>query len=206
MKYWWLQRREGSRSCHIGGDQKNKGGIRRSSRASRGYLGNQSVPGRAGIEIKSRVDVPTERAPATLDEGILLRPTMGRRMYIAKDDVDRMGMTPGCRGCIAANRGEAPKNHSEECRTRMETAVSAYDTERFERALDRYMKIMGNTEKTTKKSEKKGKKEKMVKVEKKEEGASDQGRERKRAREDMEDHEEKGETGQGEEQTEARLG
>ena len=84
--------------------------------------------------------------------------------------------------------------------------VSAYDTERFERALDRYMKNMGNTERTTKKSEKKGKKEKKVKVEKQEEGAGDQGRERKRAREDTEDREEKGETGQGEEQAEARLG
>ena len=97
----------------------------------------EPVPGRAGIEIKSRVEVPTERAPVTLDEGILLRPKVGRRMYITKDDVDRMGMTPGCRGCIAATRGEAPKNHSEECRTRMETAVSAYDEERFEKALNR---------------------------------------------------------------------
>ena len=67
-----------------------------------------------------------------------MRPKTGRRMYITKDDVDRMGMTPGCKGCIAAKNNWAPKNHTEACRTRMETAVSAYDKERFEKALHRY--------------------------------------------------------------------
>ena len=32
----------------------------------------EPIPGREGIEIKSRVHIPTEREPLTLDEGILL--------------------------------------------------------------------------------------------------------------------------------------
>ena len=64
-------------------------------------------------------------------------------------------MTPGCRGCIAANRGGPPKNHSEACRIRIETAVSAYDKERFEKALHRYTKAQA------KKLEQSDKKRKM---------------------------------------------
>ena len=67
-----------------------------------------------------------------MDEGILLRQRVGRRMKITKGDMRKMGMTAGCRGCIAVNRGGQPVNHSEACRGRMETAVSAYGTERFE--------------------------------------------------------------------------
>ena len=78
-----------------------------------------------GIEIKSKVEIPSEHEPITMDEGILLGPKTGRRMYITKDDVDKMGMTPGCKGCIAAKNNWAPKNHTEACRTRMETAVSS---------------------------------------------------------------------------------
>ena len=69
----------------------------------------------------------------------MLRPKTGRRMYITKDDVDKMGVTPGCKGCIAAKNNWAPKNHTEACRTRTETAVAAYDKDRFEKALDRYV-------------------------------------------------------------------
>ena len=59
-------------------------------------------------------------------------------MYITKDDVENMGMTPGCKGCIAAKNNWPPRNHTEACRVRMETAVSAYDKDRFEKALHRY--------------------------------------------------------------------
>ena len=35
----------------------------------------EPVPGRGGIEIKSKVTIPSESVPLTIDEGILLRPT-----------------------------------------------------------------------------------------------------------------------------------
>ena len=70
----------------------------------------------------------------------MIRPKTGRRMYITKEDVNKMGPTPGCTGCVAAMNGWAPKNHTEACRTRMETAVSAHDNVRFERALDKFIK------------------------------------------------------------------
>ena len=66
-----------------------------------------------------------------MDEGILLRPKTGRRMYVTKEYVRKMGMTPGCEGCRPGNRGEKKSvNHTEECRTKMETAVAAYDAEK----------------------------------------------------------------------------
>ena len=76
--------------------------------------------------------------PLAIDEGILLRPTKTRRIYITKDDVEKMGPTPGCRGCISITRGGPPRNHNEDCRTRMETANAAYDGERYDKALSRY--------------------------------------------------------------------
>ena len=39
---------------------------------------------------------------------------------IERDDVMRFGMTVGCPGCIAINRGDPHKQHSKECRTRIE--------------------------------------------------------------------------------------
>ena len=41
-----------------------------------------------------------------------------RRFKITKEDVRKYGMTPGCRGCIALNRGGQAVNHSETCRER----------------------------------------------------------------------------------------
>lgn len=42
-----------------------------------------------------------------------------RRLYIKKGDVEKYGMTPRCKGCLAAMRGAAATAHSEECRRRM---------------------------------------------------------------------------------------
>ena len=59
---------------------------------------------------------------------------------MSQKDVQRHGWhTIGCPGCEAVNRNSAvPKNHNEACRARIETAIAAYDVERYERALGRY--------------------------------------------------------------------
>ena len=44
----------------------------------------------------------------------------------------RIGMTPGCRGCSALNRGGQSVNHSEECRSSFEKELEAEGDDRIE--------------------------------------------------------------------------
>ena len=54
-----------------------------------------------------------------------------RRVYIRRNVVLRKyGFTQGCRGCMAAETGHAPENHSEARRRRVESAMEADDVER----------------------------------------------------------------------------
>ena len=49
-----------------------------------------------------------------------------RRASIKRKDVDIFGLTPGCRGCIAINRGlpgSKSIEHNEECRKRHENKM-----------------------------------------------------------------------------------
>ena len=72
------------------------------------------------------------------EEVIVIPPTsresIPRRIYIKKDDVSdsKYGITVGCRGCEAANRGLVGI-HSESCRVRIEKEIAAKEPERFER-------------------------------------------------------------------------
>ena len=44
-----------------------------------------------------------------------------RRRGITQTDLDKYGLTPGCPGCLAKQRGEiAKRGHSEACRKRIE--------------------------------------------------------------------------------------
>ena len=54
-----------------------------------------------------------------------------RRVYIRRNvELRKYGFTQGCRGCMAAETGNAPENHSEACRRRIESAMEADDVER----------------------------------------------------------------------------
>ena len=54
------------------------------------------------------------------------RESISAWIYIKKDDVSdsRYGITLGCRGCEAANRGLV-RIHSERCRSRIENEIAA---------------------------------------------------------------------------------
>ena len=41
----------------------------------------EPIQGRSGIEVKSRVEIPGEKQPVTMDEGILLRPKWEKNVY-----------------------------------------------------------------------------------------------------------------------------
>ena len=100
----------------------------------------EPIPGREGIEIKSKVRIAEDVGPITTDPNISFRPAKTRWIYITKEDVLKMGPTPGCHGCISVTRGGPARNRNEACRTRMETAIAAYDADRYERALSRMVR------------------------------------------------------------------
>ena len=79
----------------------------------------EPVPGREGIDIKAQVELPrAEGQPDRIIEPAQKR-IIRRRAAITKEDVRRYGMTPGCRGCEAANVGKR-RDHNGTCRKRME--------------------------------------------------------------------------------------
>ena len=47
-----------------------------------------------------------------------------RRLYIQKADLEKVGYTAGCPGCISMLRGTARQAHSEGCRRRVEVELS----------------------------------------------------------------------------------
>jgi hypothetical protein len=60
-----------------------------------------------------------------------------RRLRINKKDVEKFGMTPGCDGCRAANRGAPARNHNEECRKRIKGELEKTGDQRVEREQEK---------------------------------------------------------------------
>ena len=61
-----------------------------------------------------------------------------RGIYIRREDLreDNSGMTPGCRGCEAANRGIIGILN-ERCRLRIEKAIEEKEPDRYTRVMAR---------------------------------------------------------------------
>jgi len=80
----------------------------------------EPIPGRTGIEIRSRVLLPEDRhKPIPVirgEEGDYIV----RRMRINRETIRKLGFTVGCPGCRAVNRNLPAVNHNEECRKRIE--------------------------------------------------------------------------------------
>ncbi len=79
----------------------------------------EAIPGREGIGIKSSVNLPRDETEIRRTEAGVEKEVVRRRLKIAKEDVKEFGMTAGCRGCVAVNRGGQAVNHSEICRSRI---------------------------------------------------------------------------------------
>ncbi len=92
----------------------------------------EPIPGREGIELKTSVNIDTGEAVHDPMIGFE-KPYVKRRFRINKEDVLRRGMTPGCKGCSALNRGGQPVNHSEECRSRFQKELEEEGDERIEK-------------------------------------------------------------------------
>ena len=71
------------------------------------------------IEIKSSVKLPRYENELTNTDVGVEKEVVRRRLTIVKEDVKEFGMTAGCRGCIAVNRGGQAVHHSGTCRERI---------------------------------------------------------------------------------------
>ena len=79
----------------------------------------EPVPGREGIAIKSMIDIPKVGDPPMPVEVGIDKEISRRRAGLTNDDIMTHGLTPGCPGCLAANRG-IMRNHNDTCRRRIE--------------------------------------------------------------------------------------
>ena len=95
----------------------------------------EAVPGHPDRELKSKVILP-RAAPVQGPEGEA-REQPVRRMYIQRKDVAKYGATAGCEGCKAAVRGGEARNHTEECRRRIEKIMKDAKDDRWEKANSR---------------------------------------------------------------------
>ena len=55
------------------------------------------------------------------------RRPVSRRLYIRAKDLERHGVTPNCKGCIATLRGEGEVPHSDTCRKRLTKEIEKSD-------------------------------------------------------------------------------
>ena len=96
----------------------------------------EPVPGREGIEIRSKVDLPEIRTEPIAVQEPEEKTTIRRRAGITKQDIKKFGIAPGCPGCIAANRGDR-RNHTDTCRDRMEALMAQQGDARIDRYAQR---------------------------------------------------------------------
>ena len=79
----------------------------------------EPVPGRAGVELRSKVLMPEDRQrPIPVIRGDE-EDYIVRRVRITRETIRKLGFIVGCPGCRAVNRNMPAVNHNEECRKRM---------------------------------------------------------------------------------------
>ena len=99
----------------------------------------EPIPGREGVDIKSHVGIGMrEDDPMRIPEPVQ-REVIMMRAKITKGDITKYGGTPGCHGCIAANRG-ITRDHSETCRKRMEGFMARHGDTMLEKYEERLVK------------------------------------------------------------------
>ena len=89
----------------------------------------QPVPGRGGTELRASVKIAERQDVLPGIETGTQRDQQARRMYIVKEDIKNYGYTKGCKGCNAIRCGGIARNHSEECRTRIEARIREEEDE-----------------------------------------------------------------------------
>ena len=96
-------------------------------------------PNIPGLHAPMRVHVRAEGPFAEIEQMQTSRAVETHRsVYLKKGDFEKFGYTPGCEGCRRMRYGVLGyKNHTVECRRRIETCLNEEKHPRYERALDR---------------------------------------------------------------------
>ena len=81
-------------------------------------------PGSSDCRINASLK-PDRIASEPMAKEAQVREPVSRGLYINKSDLqpDKYGLTPGCKGCIASNRGRALVPHDDRCRFRIEDMI-----------------------------------------------------------------------------------
>ena len=109
----------------------------------------EPIPGRAHIEVKSHF--PMKDDDEIFGAGPVVKESKPWRICITRHDIakDKYGLTVGCRGCEAINRGQHGQPY-ERCKARIEKGIIEKDPERFNRV---FVKLIQMTEEGTKRDE-----------------------------------------------------
>ena len=78
----------------------------------------EPVPGREGIEIRSKVVIPIDRTGPRQAMEAEEKDFIAGRMRITREFIRKVGFIIGCLGCRVVNRGQSAVNRNEECRMR----------------------------------------------------------------------------------------
>ena len=99
----------------------------------------EPAPGREGVEVKSSVAFAKETDGSNMshDTEETDKKKKVRAVYISRADISRYKITLGCEGCKRANRGDAPGNHSDECRIRVERLMAEENAPKYEKTMSR---------------------------------------------------------------------
>ena len=106
----------------------------------------EPIPGRNTIEVPINVRIPEEDKiviPQTLTQE---KDIIRRDFRIYKQDVTDHGLTPGCRGCLAADSNSGiSRHHTVECRSRF-MRIFESNPERMMKITEQYLKTMNQPE------------------------------------------------------------
>ena len=101
----------------------------------------EPVPGRDSIEPPIKIGIPEEDKVVIPPPPVMSRPIVRRDFKIFRTDVRHHGLTPGCKGCQAADAGHPiAKNHSPECRERLMPLILASNPDRIARVGERHLR------------------------------------------------------------------
>ncbi len=106
-------------------------------------VGTAEMPMPGGRSTEIPIRVPVRRGDAEL-AGLEVPPPprkeeIARRVYLLPRDFEKHGRTPRCKGCQHKGAKISSRNHSAECRARVEAAIreDATEKERVEKAEER---------------------------------------------------------------------
>ena len=97
------------------------------------------IPGLGERELKSSVCIKMPEEPIQKLPNARQEVVPARRARITRQDIERVGHTPGCPGCSSTLRGGVRREHAEQCRKILEDALTAAGEQKVVRAQEQIL-------------------------------------------------------------------